>query len=122
MVQKANWIQDEYEINHAISYAHYAASLPPTSTVLADTFVTLKKLLHGLLGGSGPYGGKRSSLQPCSYPADEAAQRLAVALLTAILRVGVAIPDKAADAVEQLEFYAERLGKMADGGVSPGKS
>ena len=36
--------------------------------------------------------------------------------------MGVAIPNLAADAIEQLEYYAERLGKMTAGEAAPGKS
>jgi hypothetical protein len=51
--------------------------------------------------------------------ADEAVQRLAAALLKAVLHVGGAVPEFAADVVEQLELYAARVVKTVDGGASP---
>ena len=48
-------METDYEINHAISYAHYVACLPLTSPYLARALPRLKNILSGLLAqGSTP--------------------------------------------------------------------
>jgi phosphatidylinositol 4-kinase len=44
-----SFLQTDFEINHAISYAHYVSSLPLTSTYLSKALPRLKTLLNGLL-------------------------------------------------------------------------
>lgn len=102
--------QSEFEVNHAISYAHYVTSLPLPSPYLGVALPRLRALLSGLVA----QGSRRSDPSPSTGEVATTMQHalLLQALLKAVLWVGWAVPNlrgEAGTVIAELLEQAETL-------------
>lgn len=79
-------VQSEFEINHAISYAHYVACLPQESPSLAPCLPRLRQILFGLLGQAKPRDSAGSSPASSSTESSTACTEIHAQLSEALLR------------------------------------
>lgn len=84
-----------FEVNHAISYAHYVTSLPATSPYLPTALPELRRLLAGLVAQGSPEAGPSSGVPPAS--SDQHALLLD-AILKAVFWVGWNVDQLAGEA------------------------
>ncbi|OCF44647.1 phosphatidylinositol 4-kinase [Kwoniella heveanensis CBS 569] len=117
---------DEFEINHAISYAHYVSSLPLSSTYLPTALPKLKSLLNGLLRHatyvqSGDAGSSPSSSYISTGAGglgSHAHAQLCKGLLKALLWVGWGSEPSREDVGTALQSLLKRVGEMMGSGAS----
>nr|XP_018260847.1 phosphatidylinositol 4-kinase [Kwoniella dejecticola CBS 10117]OBR83005.1 phosphatidylinositol 4-kinase [Kwoniella dejecticola CBS 10117] len=110
----------EFEINHAISYAHYVSSLPISSSYLPETLTKLNALLFGLIRHGSPAvesDGSPSS----SYRSLEAGglgstsqAQLCEGLLRALLWVAWAKEDLRDDVAKIFEDFVQKIQELMD--------
>ncbi|BEI82759.1 hypothetical protein CcaverHIS002_0306270 [Cutaneotrichosporon cavernicola] len=98
-----------FEINHAISYAHYVTSLPPTSAYLPTALPELRRLLAGLVAQGAPEAGSSSGVAPGT---SDAYALLLDALLKAIFWVGWSVDGLAGEAGTVVAQLLENTGKL----------
>ncbi|WRT70200.1 uncharacterized protein IL334_007194 [Kwoniella shivajii] len=108
----------EFEINHAISYAHYVSSLPLTSSHLAESLSRLNALLFSLLRHANPPQSGDAS-PSSSYRSLEAGglgshgqAQLCEGLLKALLWVAWGRPDLREDIGNLFEDFVDRIDKL----------
>ncbi|KAL1412783.1 Phosphatidylinositol 4-kinase stt4 [Vanrija albida] len=91
---------DEYELNHAISYAHYVTSLDTSSPYLDHALPRIRELLSGVIANAVPRRDDPSSSTANSDVASSSTQHavLLEALLKATLWVGWSRTELAAEA------------------------
>lgn len=124
--------QTEFELNHAISYAHYVASLPAHSPYFAQTLPRLKQLLRDLLAQADPQpnhsaaspGGSSSSYsgQSAGAVGTIAQARLAESICKALLWAGWAGDGLAHEVAEVFEDLMARLEGMMGGSTGSSKA
>lgn len=99
----------DFEVNHAISYAHYVTSLPATSPYLGTALPELRRLLAGLVAQGSPEAGSSSGAPPAT---SEQHALLLDSLLKAVFWVGWSVESLAGEAgtvVAQLLEETRRL-------------
>ncbi|BEJ13679.1 hypothetical protein CspHIS471_0308530 [Cutaneotrichosporon sp. HIS471] len=99
----------DFEINHAISYAHYVTSLPPTSAYLPTALPELRRLLAGLVAQGAPEAGSSSGVAPGT---SDTYALLLDALLKAIFWVGWSVDGLAGEAGTVVAQLLENTGKL----------
>ncbi|WVQ84613.1 hypothetical protein IAT38_006768 [Cryptococcus sp. DSM 104549] len=117
----------EFEINHAVSYAHYVSSLPITSPYLAQSLPRLKNLLSGLIQHSAP------AVDPSASPSSSSSRtsvesgvtgsngqaRLFEGLIKALLWAGWGQEGVREEVGETLVQLAHSLGDMISSDAGP---
>lgn len=121
-------MQTEFEINHAISYAQYVASLPLTSGYLGQALPRLKSLLSGLLAQGNIADATRSSPSSSSgATADGVAgtvphAQLFEALLKAVLWIGWAREELRAEVGQLLGHLLDQVEGLMKSSADMGES
>lgn len=122
--------QTEFELNHAISFAHYAASLPADSPHIPHTLPRLKQILRDLLDqaakpavrGAGSASGSQDNAGTGRALGSTAHAKLVEALLKASLWAGWANEELAGQVAEVLEDLLHRVAAMMKVESSSGSS
>jgi phosphatidylinositol 4-kinase len=121
-------VQTEFEINHAISYAQYVASLPLSSGYLAQALPRLKSLLSGLLAQGNIADATRSSPSSSSGATVDGVAgtvphaQLFEALLKAVLWVGWAREELRAEVGELLGHLLDQVEGLMKSSADMGES
>ncbi|GMK56681.1 hypothetical protein CspeluHIS016_0305210 [Cutaneotrichosporon spelunceum] len=98
-----------FEINHAISYAHYVASLPAASDYLPKALPELRRLLAGFVAQGAPEAGSSSGEAPGT---SNAYATLLDALLKAIFWVGWSVQPLAGEAGSTVAVLLDNTAKL----------
>ncbi|WVR07656.1 hypothetical protein IAU60_004698 [Kwoniella sp. DSM 27419] len=115
---------DEFEINHAISYAHYVSSLPLTSAHISPALPRLQKLLTGLLNqGSNRERGDASPSSSYGSVGGNASgstaqAQLCKSLVKALLWVAWASDGSRTEVGRALERCLKTIGELMGSGDS----